>query len=535
LAYRHLLGIGVIALGLVNALPSHAAAQSTTTLAPTAATLPRGVLGVRVLTAWTRWDALYGFPTVPLGDRLSVDTVGPAQLPLFAPNEAAIQAASGVNSFRLTAGRLVASANSRVATSPLIVEYGVTSRLTVGLVVPLVQTRTNLVAAMNPQLGFANVGPNPSQLDAATAAGNAATVGQFSTAASTLNARLTSCQQNPAQPQCAPIVGHEADARALIQTANTFAATLASLYGTGGNQPGQLYVPLAATPIQQTISARIARFDTLYRAFLGAPAISGGVAAAQAPAALLQLQQLMLIAGHDTLQSPDRISIGDITVGAVFQLLNTYGDSMAASAVRASVNGSVRIGTGQPAARNKYFDIGTGYGQAGLEGGAAIDLRYRGRWSATALASYTHQMGTVTVDRVPDPIDAPFPLSGPVSGDYSAGDVLSFTVLPRYRLARFFGLHGSYSLLHVGADRYTNFAAADAELAPGVPGLAAATAQSVGFGFSYSTATEPDRAPGRLPVEVRYSHSETIGGSGGPIPKAFRDQIELKVYFGKRR
>jgi hypothetical protein len=52
----------------------------------------------------------------------------------------------------------------------------------------------------------------------------------------------------------------------------------------------------------------------------------------------------------------------------------------------------------------------------------------------------------------------------------------------------------------------------------------------VGIGFSYASVVSSDRGPGRIPFEVAFSHLETLSGSGGPVAKTFRDQIELRVY-----
>src|SRR5581483_8247223 len=99
----------------------------------------------------------------------------------------------------------------------------------------------------------------------------------------------------------------------------------------------------------------------------------------------------------------------------------------------------------------------------------------------------------------------------------------------------FFGFNGIYSLMHAGADQYTLGALpANSDVTFTLPtglGASAATVQQVGFGFSYSTIVGPDRGPGRLPYEAVFSHVETIAGSGGPVPKTFRDQLELRVYI----
>jgi hypothetical protein len=79
-------------------------------------------------------------------------------------------------------------------------------------------------------------------------------------------------------------------------------------------------------------------------------------------------------------------------------------------------------------------------------------------------------------------------------------------------------------MVRVGADQYTGSGATSA-------GVAAATAQQLGIGLTYGSIMSLDRGPGRIPFEVSFNHLETIAGSGGPTPKTFVDQIELRVYF----
>jgi hypothetical protein len=127
------------------------------------------------------------------------------------------------------------------------------------------------------------------------------------------------------------------------------------------------------------------------------------------------------------------------------------------------------------------------------------------------------------------------PLTTQFTGDYTAGDVLMVSVLPRYRLAGRFYATGSYSMRHVGADSYTFLIPPGLDpnlrfgVPTGTPGYAAATTQAVGFGFTYSSFA--DRAPGRLPFEASWRHEEVLSGSGGPTPKTSLDQLQLRVFF----
>lgn len=522
-----------------------ATAQATTSLLPNATTLPSRTWRIRLLTSWTRWDAQFTDSSSSarnIAAGFNTDSLGSAQLPILAPSENAIRTLTGNPDFRLTAGQLVAAANSRIVTAPLILEYGLTSRITLGVVVPLVETRTTLHAQLNPHTGLANVGPNPAALgNSGAAAQNQALVQSINAAAAALQQRLASCQQSSAGTNCGQIL---ANGPALEQRASAFASAVQRLYGTASGS-GAAFVPLSKSPLDTAIALQIKALSDQFNALVGTT-VTGSPFGAGGPAANGQFNTLLGQLGVDTLQSTDRSSIGDISVGATVQLLNTYPDSAPVASggahYRLSVNGAFRIGTGEPGNRNRLFDLSTGYGQPGVIAGAAADVRFGSHLTATATGSYTAQLGTVNAGRVPNAGNAIFPLDVATPGTYSAGNVLQLTIAPHYRLAGFLSLDGVYSLLNVGADKFT---AAPPNIPP-VPegsdfrtptpptapfGLPATTAQQLGFGFSYSTLVAPDRAPGRLPVEVSFQHLETLAGSGGPVPKTFRDQIELRIYY----
>ncbi|HVX39861.1 MAG TPA: hypothetical protein VHB25_09830 [Gemmatimonadaceae bacterium] len=531
------------ALLLACVIPHRAHAQATTSLLPNATTLPSHEWRMRLLTAWTRYDALLtdsSSSPVNVAATFNADSLGSAQLPILAPAEAAIRSLTGDPQVRLTAGRLVAAANSRVVTAPLILEYGLTRRITLGLVVPLVETRTTLYAQLNPHAGFANVGPNPTALgNGAAAAQNQALLAAIRADSSALWNQLEGCRATPSGTNCTAIL---AQGPSVLQSAGAFASTVTSLYGTAAGG-GQAFVPLKGTALDTAIAHHIADLGQQFNALINQgidPSL--GPANANGPAANAQLNALLGQMGVDTLQSTDRSSIGDISVGATIQLLNTFPDSApvdaGGSAIRLAVNGAFRFGTGEPSNRNRLFDLSTGYGQSGVVAGAAADVRLGSRLTTSILGSYTAQFGTVNVGRVPNANNAIFPLRAATPGTYSAGNVLQLTALPHFRLAGYLSIDGVYSLLNVGADKFTVLPApgADSTAAATIPpvapyGMPSTTAQQVGFGISYSSIVSPDRAPGGLPIEVSFQHLETLAGSGGFVPKTFRDQIELRIYF----
>ncbi len=518
-------------------LPHRSVAQATTNPQIDASVLPRGVGSLRVLTSWTRYDELLGTaPGLNQGPRnlaysLNADSVTTTVAPQLTASENAIRTLTGNPAFRLTAGNLLSVANSRVVTAPLILEYGVTRWLTIGAVVPLIETRSTIFSQLNPNvnLSFANVGPNPGRTNPLLRNSEASLVASFRAAATALQQQLTSCQSNPT-PDCAALLAQQAAATALIQTTGATADAIETLYGGDPSHPGQLFVPLSGSLAQALISARINALVAQYQTLLPSAVISGQVAGAGGPGARFEMQQMLAAVGHDTLQLVDRTSIGDVSVGATVQLFNSFHDSTKTGPqARVSIHGEYRFATGEPADRNEYFDIGTGYGQPGVEVGAAADALFGSHLSATVLGLYTAQIGDIPVARVPNPASLLLPLVNAVPGTYSAGNVISLSVIPRWRVASYFTVNGQYSLTNVGADDYTPVTA----ISGGLPGNAAATTQAVGFGFSYSTVGISNPVPRKVPFEMTFSHLETLTGTGGPTPKTFRDQIMLRVYVGR--
>ena len=504
-----------------------------------------------MLTSFTRWDDYLGDGgTRNIGSLFATDSLGVAQVPRLFANEAVIRTASGLPNFRLAAGNIVSIANSRVMTAPLILEYGLLSHLTIGVVVPLVETRTTLFAQLNPRIGTANVGPNPAMFAGNAISTNEDLVVSLREARDTLRTHLNTCIMTPAGAGCATLLAQQATIQQLLQNTDAMAVTVEQLYGTDRTaHPGQPFVPLDSSAAQLAVRARINGIATQYRTFLGSEVIRGQAVGAPGPAANAQLQALLRAVGRDSVQSTDRASIGDISVGLTLQLLNNYPaftDTVSGGVrARVAVNGTFRIGSGQPANRNRMFDVATGYGQNGVEGNAAADIWFGNRLSATALGSYTVQLGSINVNRVPSAGNVIYPLGTGLGGTYSAGNVIQASIIPRLRLGGRLAITGQYTYMNVGADKYALAPLLNPDGTPfdgevdGPPvapfGATATMYQQVGFGFTYSTGIGRDRGPGGIPVEVSYNHLETLSATGNPAPKWWRDQIELRVFVGKRR
>jgi hypothetical protein len=513
-------------------------AQSATSLQIDATVLPRHTIGVRGLMSFGRYDALLGDGgTRNIAASFTSDSLGAGQFPQLGYTESQLKTLTGNSAFVVKAGQLTAAANSRVLTAPLILEYGLTSKLTLGVVVPLVETRTTLQAQLNPRPGLANVAANP--LSAAAWSTNAAIVTSLRTAATNLQTQLTSCQADPSGAGCSTLLAQQDAATALIAATTPFASALENVYGTSDTRPGTFFIPVNGTAAQFAVNGQLDALRAQYAQF-SQTVTAGNPAGAVAPSANNDLQSLLVATGHDSLASIDRSSIGDITIGATYQLLNTFGDSasdlLPGMRYRVALNAGARIGTGEPYSRNKLFDNATGYGQPGAIFGAAGDVRFTRRAYLTALGSYTMQFGTIDVARPANAGNALLPLTLPLPATYSAGNEFALTLIPRYRVGGLFTVDGIYSLKHIDAEKY-HYDLSLVDPAPNalgsVPvapaGAAAATGHVLGFGFTYSSSFA-DRGPGRIPYEASFRHTETISATGGPVAKMFVDQLQLRVF-----
>src|SRR6476620_3672079 len=131
--------IALLALTPVGRAP----AQSGVGPLDDATPIPRGWIRFGVLNSWTRYDGRFNGSggLDALGAPLSTDSLGPRQLPLLAPVEGALQTLTKNPLQRLTFGKLVTQSDARIVTTPFVLEYGATSRLSFGVTVPIVQTR----------------------------------------------------------------------------------------------------------------------------------------------------------------------------------------------------------------------------------------------------------------------------------------------------------------------------------------------------------------------------------------------------------
>ena len=249
-------------------LATSAQAQSPLSHLDDAAPVPSGALRLRIANVWTRYDERFGpnGKAIPLGDPLSADSLGSAQFPRLAPIEASLRAAAIDPSLRLSLGQLRVGSNARIATTPIALEYGVTRRLSVGVLIPIVQTRRVAMATVAGDKTHANLGYVSAANQKAAAERNAAVAEAYRKAADSLGTLLTNCPSNPTASGCAAVNANPAAAATARTRAHVFADAATALGTTAGTA---IVAPRQTSALADTLEVRRAQLNQLLQQYLG--------------------------------------------------------------------------------------------------------------------------------------------------------------------------------------------------------------------------------------------------------------------------
>ncbi|MEO5813670.1 MAG: hypothetical protein ABIT20_00130 [Gemmatimonadaceae bacterium] len=542
--------IAILGAALSATTPARLLAQVYPSHTDDAAPVPKGVLRVKVTTVWTRFDERFtSSGRRPLSDDIATDSLGARQFPRLTPVEQGLQALTNDPLTRLSFGRLAARSDVRIVTTPFAFEYGVSRRLSIGVVVPVVQTRRNIQLRMNQDsLGrldsTGNVGWIPERLRQ-----NAATVNQqvfagFQNAADSLTKLLANCPANPNAAGCATVLANTADASSTRLAVQQFAAAVKAALGTDS---ASAYV---APRLNSVLATRIQDQRTLLNAkvqkYLGAGAgAATDVFSTASPFAYVDLQgrngaqgllQSPLGGGFDSIQTTNTLRLNGFTIGAQYLLLDRFQlDTLPIKGVqtRILVGGAFRYQPTFIDSTRKFGLVSDGDG-SGIEVRSAMDV-ISGRLGATIAGRFVKSLPRTMDGPVLGDPDAFYlsPAFGSVTS--TAGTVIGVDVTPRFLFGDWFALDGHYGYERRGATTYDVGASTEtcAFCAPFSPNTSARSSQFVGVGLRYSTADAYLRGLAKTPIEVSFTHLEAISGDPG-VPKIRRDQIQLRLYLNVR-
>ncbi|MBA3891730.1 MAG: hypothetical protein H0X64_14495, partial [Gemmatimonadaceae bacterium] len=154
---------GALAATALVVLPNVAPGQAGLTGVASAAPVPRGTLRFSATPSWLRYTSRFTADggTEPLGAVLTSDALGTAEIPALRRFESALRAVTGDSDFRLSLGGSIATTGIRIVTTPVMLEYGLSDRLSFGVTLPIVQRQRELVLDIEPRgpLSTGNVGP----------------------------------------------------------------------------------------------------------------------------------------------------------------------------------------------------------------------------------------------------------------------------------------------------------------------------------------------------------------------------------------
>lgn len=506
------------------------------------ATVPRaGALRVGIRSSWAGavqqfGTALGGGSTLQdIGAERSSSDVTPELLPGvpgFASAASAIRALVGAPPLRVSLGSVRVRGDTRITTLPFSIEYGLTNRLSVGVLVPVVHVRQSVSIAAN--VGdtsaasiTATAGFNPARQTTADSLRVVAIGQQFSAANTQLRNKYPQCFTATPASGCSSVITLESTSRA-------FAASVTAVYGAS------MFVPTGGSTAHDSVLARLASFNDQFRTALQLAATVNPIAArprGAAPAGVADVQRLVTDAtygtGADSLGGTERVEIGDVEVGVALALGGTR-NAMTQRGWRGLVSATYIAGTGKPVRPAILLDLPTGTGQNGVAFRGTIDA-FLGRrlWSSVSARFVWHAPDDRTLRL--DSASVLLPLAAWISTTHrELGPELSFDITPRYALSEYFGAMLAYRFTRVGSSTLMPGIGSSSVTIP-LNVLAARSSQEVGLGLAYSTVAAVTRRRAGLPVDVSILHRETIAGSSGALRLA-SDQVELRVYaplFGR--
>lgn len=526
-----------------------------------ASVLPRGVFRVQVTGDWTSFNERYGAATPgrpngslePLGIDFTLDTVGVKQFPSLARVQSTLQQVIGNPNWYASLGNAQLNLRDRVNSFPLVLEAGLTNRITISVQVPYVTTQTGAFLMFNTTGIEGNLGFNPALANTAAAAQNTAMFSQFTASADALDQDLRDCAANPGKATCTQLNAQRAAAQSLVDNSRSFAG------GVNGVYANSAFVPIVGTDAQLAIEARVAAFKALYAQFagLGVPQISSsGPFASQNRLTALDVQTILSDTTFGFRAAPlatiGHSHFGDIDIGGKISVFDSFhGKNRARMSphglnFRTSIGGVYRIPTGQIESPDNFIDVGTGRGAKAVEGRWFSDLLIGSKFWQSFVLRVNKPFSDDQVMRITDlPDEVLAPLYRRQMVHRALGTTMEFETTPRLVVNDFFSISGQYVYRHKAQDHYTGTFTIPAAVtgfsditidASTLDLDTEAREQRAGAGISYSNLYAVDQGTAQFPFEVTYLHWQTIKGSGGNQPKFFTDQILLRLYirlFGK--
>ena len=451
-----------------------------------------------------------------LGRGLTGDTVGSAYIPSVARLEQDVRLASGVAGFVASLGQGRLSVREERRTYPITAELGLTDRLSVSVMVPIVRVATRTAMKLSPQ--GSNLGLNPRLTDANAPARYQSFFTQFDVALAQLDQNIANGMYGcPPSRQCQAqdsLMVWRAIRDALDRSVDGLGATFQPFLPRDSSDAGKGILRAVAT-IQQdlaTLGVGGVFTDTLLL-----------------PSDTVDAQKLSSAIVSDPIgfgyrglpfRNSWRINVEDIEVAAKYRF--AAGAHYAGTAVAL-----VRLPTGTTDSADDLLRQWIGDHQTDLEGRLVQELTVGPVWLNVALRAGLQRPGT-RVRRVAPWYALLVPSAATTALRWDPGDYLGVDVAPLVRLAPQLAAGFTAGYWTKARDHYTFQSPQDSiDLATrlGIPTpasvLDAGTSQRwlrLGFTLSYVGKT----------VEGGFSIEQTVTGAG-VVPAATRYRIVFRT------
>ncbi len=490
----------------------------------------RGTLRVTLDPRIMTWDRQYvnGTAWRPLGATLTGDSVGSAGIPTVARLEQDVRTASGLSGFLASLGKGLFSVRQEHRTFPISAELGVTDRLAVSVMVPIVRVATRTRLQLSPT--GSNLGANPLATRAGAEVVYTNFFAQFDDALAQLNDSIATGHYGcPSNPPCA-------QAQALAaQGAAVRSALRRTVYGVGST--GSPFVPLAQSDAGLAIGTTVGTIQqdlaTAYNipGFTDPFLLSVDSLNPDRMAVLLADSALGFGYRYSPFRNSFRLGLGDVELGAKYRIV-------AGSRYAAAVAATVRLPTAGRDFADDLLRQSLGDHQLDIEGRLIQELTVAGRvWLNLAVRAGVQRPGTRFV-RVASPAAVLVPAQAGVLLSWDPGDYAAVDFAPLYRFTPRFAAGLTLGYWSRGRDHFTFRTpqdSTDLETRLGTATSAALLDQGTSQRWLRVGAAVTFVGEG---VEGGFSVEQTISGSGGRVPAATVFRIVVRrswKLFGSER
>ena len=548
---RRRLPVAGLLIAAWHSLASGAWAQPVTGVGDDAIPLPSRSWRFGIGGLWNDYTSEYtangsgGLSRRPLYGAFNTPAAGVAQFPTLGAAETALRTLTGDRKFQLSLGALETRGAVRQSIAPISVDYGITPRLSVRLVVPYAESRDATQFLLNRSGEATAIGLNPAAATngAGARSTNGALLSQLDAARSALSAEIVRCA-DVAASGCDALRANAAGAQSLLTRSLDVRLALATLYGTSA-AAGAPVVPLGNSTLHTAVTATLADLRTQFIALgvanLTETAAPAGASTIPGPGGGFPriASDSSFGVGYGTLGNTRRAGIGDIDLTATFLLFDSFHADQSKRifdnrrAVRSSITGGWRFGVAGANRTDDAFDVPIGEGANALLVRSTTDLVWSRRFwvSATVRASkpLSDEMAVVLPFRDAAGLFAPVAVG---QATRSLGARYDLELAPRVAIGQFFGLSGAVLLRHWGEDTYRALASDSVTAGIQTSVTPSRTLRAVSVGATFSTLASYMRGRSRFPAEVIYTHTEPIGASGGTVPAIATERLELRIYRG---